>query len=145
MRRGTSAGLVAAALIVLAGCGGGGGGKANDKASWQKDNGSLVTAFSKDIDDAITTITQGERNATVASCTQVQDDGNELRTKATPVPNATVDGALKKAIDLANQAAADCLKGAKNTDAREVEAAQREFPDARKALNDAQSAINAWT
>jgi hypothetical protein len=54
-----------------------------------------------------------------------------------------VDSALRKAIDTGIQAATDCLKGGRNTDARAVELAQREFADARKAMDEAEAGIQA--
>lgn len=132
--------------VGLTACGGGGG-KAKDKAGWQKDNSALVASYSRDLDDAINNINQGARDKTTGSCTQVSEDGKELRKDALPVPNAAADAALRKAVDTGIQAATDCLAGAReqNQGARTVETAQREFTDARKAMDDAEAAIKAWT
>lgn len=142
----TSLALVAAAA--LAGCGGGGGGKPTSKADWQKKNGSLVTAYGRDLTDAVNTLNQGQRAATTGSCTQVAEDAKQLRSKALPVPNASVDAPLRNAIDTGIAASDRCLKGATETGsqgANDVEEAQREFAAASKSMADADAAITAWT
>lgn len=144
MQRLAPAALAAIAAVTLAGCGGGGG-KPTTKAAWQKKNSSLVTAYSRDLDDAINNINQGSRDNTLASCTQVSDDGKELRSKGLPVPNAAVDTALRKTLDSADKASADCLQGGRNVQASAVERAMAEFGDARKAMDDTMAAIQAWT
>ena len=143
--RAVAAALVTAALAALAACGGGdGGGKVETKADWEEKNGSLVSAYSRDLSDAINNINQGAPG-TVGSCTQVQDDGKDVQETAFPVPNPEVDSALKRAVDSGLKAASDCLRGARSTDARAIEQAQRDFAEARKAMDEAEVAIKAWS
>jgi hypothetical protein len=143
MRRLALAVSAALAAVILAGCGGSSA-KATTKADWQKKNGALLTAYSRDLDDAITNITQGSRDDTLGSCTQVTEDGKDLRSKGLPISNAAANAALTKALDTGDKAAADCLQGGRNTQARTVEEAQAEFADARKAMDDAMAAIQRW-
>jgi hypothetical protein len=145
MRRWAAVALVIAGATVLAACGGEGGDD-NSKAAWQEENGDLVDAYSRDLSDALNTINQGERARTTGSCTQVADDGKELREKALPVPNAAVDAPLRKAIDVGITAAEHCLQGARAAEhgADRIEAAQREFADARASMDEAEAAINVW-
>ena len=142
----TSVAVVAATL--LSACGGGDSGGATTKAAWQKKNGDLVAAYGRDLTDAVNTLNQGQRAATTGSCTQVADDAKDLRSKALPVPNPTVDSALRKAIDAGIAASDRCLKGAVETGsqgANDVEEAQRQFATASKSMDDADAAIKAWT
>lgn len=147
MRGGVRRAAVAVALaaVVLAACGGGDdGGEATSKADWEEKNGSLVSAYSRDLSDAINNINQGAPG-TVGSCTQVQDDGKEVQEQAFPVPNQAVDAALKRAVDSGLKAAADCLRGARTTNAGAIEQAQRDFAVARTAMDEAEAAIKAWS
>ncbi len=148
MRRVGVAAVILVAAGLFAGCGGGDGGGGNSKEAWQDENGDLVSAYSRDLTDALNTINQGQRAATTGSCNQVKDDGTELRKQALPVPNPAVDGPLRKAIDLGLSAADHCLQGAAGSaehGAREVEAGQRDFADARKAMDEAEGAIKVWS
>ncbi len=148
MRRVGLTAVILVGAVLLGACGGGDGGGGDSKEAWQEQNGDLVDAYSRDLSDALNTINQGARAATTGSCTQVKDDGTELRKEALPVPNPAVDGPLRKAIDLGLSAADHCLKGAGGSaehGAREVEAGQREFADARKAMDEAEAALKAWS
>lgn len=135
---------IATAVMTMTGCGGAGG-PGDSKAAWERGNGELVAAYSRDLDDAIDNIDQGARAATVGSCTQVADDARELENQAFPVPDGTVDAALRQAVDAGRAAAASCLAGSRGGGARDIERAQGEFADARRALDAAQAAITAWT
>ncbi|MGH9278217.1 MAG: hypothetical protein ACRD12_08925 [Acidimicrobiales bacterium] len=141
-----AAAVVGLGLAVLLGaCGGGGGSSGGGKAGWEEDNGELVAAYSRDLDDAINNINQGARANTVGSCTQVDDDAKELDTQAFPVPDGTVDAALRRAVDAGKLAAASCIAGARGGGASDIEKSQAEFAEARKALDEAQAAIAAWS
>ena len=126
---------------VAVGCGGGGGGDSSP-AGWKKEHGSLVNAFDRDLSDAVNNINQGQREVTIASCTQVSETAKEIKKDALPAPGA-VDAPLKAAVDESITGGDNCLKGARNTDAKAVEAAQKNFADARKSLDEAQSGIKA--
>ncbi|MGH9224642.1 MAG: hypothetical protein ACRD2W_12890 [Acidimicrobiales bacterium] len=140
-----AAAVAAAALITLAACGGGdGGGSADSKEEWEDEHGALVEAYSRDLSAALNTINQGERQNTINTCTQVKDDAIEVRENALPVPNSAVDAPLRSAVDFGIKAADSCLTGARNTDARAVEAAQRDFAEARQAMDEAETALKAW-
>lgn len=140
---GTLAAVVA--VTMLAACGGGDGGSAGSKAEWEEQNGELVTAYSRSLDDAMNNINQGARANTVGSCTQVRDDANELNDQAFPVPNQTVDAALRLAVDSGLRAAASCISGSGAGGARDIEKSQVEFREARTAMDDAEDAISAWS
>lgn len=126
-------------MTMSAACGGGGNGSSSP-AGWKKKHASLIAAYDRDLADAVNNINQGARDNTVASCNQVKETAQEVK-KALPAPDAAVTTALAKATDSSIAAADDCLKGARATDARAVEAAQREFADARKAFDEADGAI----
>jgi hypothetical protein len=143
MRRSVCAGAALAAVVTLGAACGGEGSKSSSPADWKKKQASLVAAFDRDLADAVNNINQGARDNTVASCNQVKETAQEVKTTALPAPVAAVDTALTKSVASAIQAADDCLKGARNTDARAVEAAQREFADARKSFDEADTAIAA--
>lgn len=134
--------LVLVALSAAA-CGGDGGG-GESKDDWYGEHRELISAFSRSLGDGLNTINQGERTRTLSTCTQVIDDAKEVQEKALPVPNPAVDGPLRKAVDEAIKAGENCLKGGRQTDARAVEAAQVQFTDARKAMDEAEAAINVW-
>lgn len=144
MRRWAAVALVVTAAVVLAACGGDGGDE-DSKAGWQKENGDLVDAYSRDLSAAQNDINQGEKARTTGSCNQVADDARELREKALPVPNAAVDAPLRKAVDIGITAAEHCLQGSRSAQgADDIEAAQREFADARTSMDEAEAAINVW-
>jgi len=146
LRRAAAGAAAAASLCLMAACGDGeGGGGGDTKAGWQEDHGDLFDAYSRDLSAVVNTINQGERTATLATCQQVIDDGKELKDTALPVPNPAVDGPLRTAIEKGASGGNSCLAGARNTDARAVEAAQRDFADARKAMDEAEAAYKAWT
>lgn len=146
MRRSAHAGAALAAVVTLgaaaAGCGGGGG-DSSSPASWKKEHSTLVGAFSRDLSDAINNINQGQRETTVASCTQVSETAKEVKKDALPAPDSAVDLALQSAVDNSIKGGDNCLKGARETNARAVEEAQRNFAEARKALDQAETAIQA--
>lgn len=139
-----AAGAAAMMVLVAAGCGGDDGGGATSKAEWQKQHGALVQAYSRTLDDAINNINQGNEN-TQGSCTQAGEDARDIKSEALPVPNATVNAALTRSADAAIKASADCIRGARQTDARAVEAAQASFKEARTAMDEAEAAIEAWS
>lgn len=143
MRRFGHAALAAMAAVTLAACGGDGGSE-DTKEGWQDEHGSLVAAFSRDLTDALNVINQGERTTTLNTCTQVQDDAREVRDSALPVPNAAVDTALRRSVEAGLRAAENCLRGGRETNADAVEEAQRQFAEARQAMDEAESAINVW-
>lgn len=136
--------LVAVVVVGLAGCGGDGGGGTASKEEWLEEHEALVSAYSRDLSDALNVINQGERTATMASCNQVIDDAREVREEAMPVPNAEVNTHLTKAVEVGIEAGQACLKGARETSADDIEEAQRLFADARKAMDDAEAAIDDW-
>jgi hypothetical protein len=132
------------AAVTVAACGGGGGG-GDTKAGWQKKHGPVIQSFSRDLGDAQNNINKGERSATLSSCTQVSEDAKEVRKEALPAPDPAVDADLRKALDLAVKAAADCLQGGRDVQARAVEAAMAELNDARASLDKAQAGINTFS
>jgi hypothetical protein len=132
------------ATAALAGCGGDDG-DPQTKAAWEKEHGELYSAFRRDLDAAGDALNRGEKNLTLGACTQLAEDAREFRAEALPVPNPAVDGPLRRAVDLSNTAAQHCIAGARAAEgASDVEAAQRELPEARKALSDADAAFTAW-
>ena len=137
------AALVASAAL-LGACGGDGGGGTASKEEWLEEHEALVNAYSRDLVDALNIINQGARQETVASCTQVQDDAREVREEALPVPNAAVNTHLTKAVEVGIEAAQACLKGARETSADDVEEGQRLFAEARKAMDEAEAALDDW-
>ncbi len=139
-------GLAAVAASLLAvGCGGSSDdGAAANKADWEKKHGSVVSVVSDDIDRSVQALNAGQRPIVLSECTQLKEDLTDAR-KAVPVPDATVDAALRSAFDATDTAANTCVEGGRvASDASIVEKAQREMKVAREKYDAAQSAIEAW-
>jgi len=140
------AGALAVAALLAGGCGGGddGGGAAN-KGEWDEKYGAVVKSVSDDIDRSVQALNAGQRPVVLSECTQLQEDLVDAK-KAVPVPDATVDAALRSAFDVTTTAVATCVEGARvASDASIVEKAQREMKVARDSYTKAQDAIAAWT
>ena len=137
------------AVVVLAlavgACGGDSEeGTATNKADWEAKHGPVVKAVSLDVDAANDALTKGDRAIILSSCNQLQEDLADAQ-KALPVPDATVDGSLRAALDSIGKATPTCLQGARiANDNHLVEQAQREMKDARTKLDEAEQAIRAW-
>ena len=139
-------GLVVLVAALFAGaCGGGDdeGGAAN-KGDWEKKHGATVKVVSDDIDRAVQALNAGQRPVVLSECTQLQEDLVDAK-KAVPVPDSTVNAALRKAFDDTTTAANTCVEGGRvASDASIVEKAQREMKAARESYSKAQDAIAAW-
>ncbi len=137
---------VVVGVALLAGaCGGGDdeGGAAN-KAEWDEEYSAIVKSVSDDIDRSVQALNAGQRPVVLSECTQLQEDLVEAK-KALPVPDATVDGALKAAFDATTTAVDTCVEGARlASDADKIEEAQAQMKTAREKYDAAQSAIEAW-
>ncbi len=139
---------LALALVAIVGgaCGGGSddsGGAAN-KADWEKKYGAVISSVSDDIDRSVQALDAGQQPVVRAACGQLQDDLLDAR-KAVPVPDGTVDAALRSALDASDTAAKTCVEGARvATSAALVEQAQREMKTARDTYSAAQDAIAVW-
>src|SRR5436309_15772718 len=94
MRRLAAAALAVTAAVLLPACGGGDSGGGTSKAAWQKKNGALVSAYSRDLSDAVTTINQGQRNETTGSSQQVTDAANDPKQHALPAHHSAADAPL---------------------------------------------------
>jgi hypothetical protein len=136
--------LVVVGLLGVA-CGGGSSGGANaaNKADWEKKYGAVVKAVSDDIDRSVQALDAGQQPVVRSSCAQLQEDMVDAH-KAVPVPDGTVDAALRSAFDATDTAAKTCAEGARVTSADIVEKAQREMKTARQTYTVAQDAIAAW-
>ena len=136
--------VVGVALLAGA-CGGGddGGGAAN-KAEWDEKYSAIVKSVSDDIDRSVQALNAGQRPVVLSECTQLQEDLVEAK-KAVPVPDSTVDGALRAAFDATTTAVNTCVEGARiASDADKIEEAQAQMKTAREKYDAAQSAIEAW-
>jgi hypothetical protein len=137
--------LALAAALVLGGCGGGddGGGAAN-KGEWEDKYGAIVKSVSDDIDRSVQALNAGQRPVVLSECTQLQEDLADAR-KAVPVPDSTVDAAVRAAFDATGTAVNTCVDGARiASDADKIEEAQAQMKTAREKYDAAQSAIAAW-
>jgi hypothetical protein len=132
--------------LSLAACGGDSdGGAATNKAEWQEEYGSAISVVSDDIDRSNQALNSGERSNLLSTCTQLQEDVGQAR-GALPVPDATVDAALRTALDATEVAARNCVDGARvASEAHRVEVAQGDMKTARERFDEAQRAIDAWT
>jgi cobalamin biosynthesis protein CobT len=140
------AGALAVAAFLAVGCGGGddGGGAAN-KGEWDEKYGAVVKSVSDDIDRSVQALNAGQRPVVLSECTQLQEDLVDAK-KAVPVPDATVDAALRSAFDATTTAVATCVEGARiASDADKIEQAQAEMKTAREKYTKAQDAIAAWS
>jgi hypothetical protein len=138
--------LALAAALLLGACGGGddGGGAAN-KGEWEDKYGAIVKSVSDDIDRSVQALNAGQRPVVLSECTQLQEDLADAR-KAVPVPDSTVDAAVRAAFDATGTAVNTCVDGARiASDADKIEEAQALMKTARERYDAAQSAIEAWT
>ena len=139
--------VAAMGVALLTGaCGGGddGGGAAN-KAEWDKKYSAIVKSVSDDIDRSVQALNAGQRPVVLSECTQLQEDLVEAK-KAVPVPDSTVDGALRAAFDATTTAVNTCVEGARiASDADKIEEAQAQMKTAREKYDAAQNAIAAWS
>lgn len=137
----------AALLVALAvgACGGDSdGGAATNKADWQEEYGNEISVVSDDIDRSNQALSSGERTLLLSTCMQLQEEVGAAR-DALPVPDATVDAALRSALDATEIAATSCVEGARvASEAHRVEQAQAEMKTARERFDEAQQAIDAW-
>lgn len=131
--------------LALGACGGDSdGGAASNKVEWQEEHGSAVSVVSDDIDRSNQALNSGERSNLLSTCTQLQEDIGEAR-GALPVPDPTVDAALRSALDATEIAARNCVDGARvASEAHRVELAQRDMKTARERFDEAERAIDAW-
>jgi hypothetical protein len=142
----TRLGLAIVVVGLLSGaCGGGSDeGAATNKADWEKNHASIVSVVSDDIDRSVQALNAGQRPVVLSECTQLQEDLADAR-EALPVPDATVDAALRAALDATGTAVTTCVEGARvASDASIIEKAQREMKTARESYDAAQGAIAAW-
>jgi hypothetical protein len=133
--------------VVAGACGGGGddGGGAANKADWDKKYAGIVKSVSDDIDRSVQALNAGQRPVVLSECTQLQEDLVEAK-KAVPVPDSTVDGALRAAFDATTTAVNTCVDGARiASDADKIEEAQAQMKTAREKYDAAQDAIAAWS
>ena len=136
--------LLTAALLGGACGGGSAGGAATTKADWQKRYGPTVAAVSLDVDSANDALSKGDRPSVLSSCNQLQDDLAGAR-KGLPVPDPTVDTAVRGGLDAVGTAVPTCIHGGKVANqASIVEEAQREMKAARTKMDDANKAIADW-
>ena len=138
--------VVLAAALFAGACGGGGdeGGAAN-KGDWDKRYSAIVKSVSDDIDRSVQALNAGQRPVVLSECTQLQEDLVEAK-KAVPVPDSTVDGALRAAFDATTTAVNTCVEGARiASDADKIEEAQAQMKTAREKYDAAQKAIDSWS
>lgn len=143
-KRTVRSGLLAVALLGGACGGGSSGGAATNKADWQKRYAPAVAAVSIDVDSANDALTKGDRPVVLSSCYQLQDDLAGAR-KGLPVPDPTVDAAVRSGLDAVGTAVPTCIHGGQVANqASIVEQAQREMKVARTKMDDANKAIADW-
>ena len=138
-------GLVAggsALVLAAAGCGGGGG-AVTTKAAWTAKHGAAVTNLNSDIETAQATLSSLQRTGILGDCTQVEDSLAEAR-KGLPVPDPTVDAALRASLDAVAPGAEDCVQGARGPDIPRLEKSFSELREAHTLLDVARRTIDAW-
>ena len=138
--------VVLAAALFAGACGGGSDDEvgAANKAEWDRKYSAIVKSVSDDIDRSVQALNAGQRPVVLSECTQLQEDLAEAR-KAVPVPDSTVDGALRAAFDATGTAVNTCVEGARiASDADKIEEAQAQMKTAREKYTVAQDAIAAW-
>ncbi|MGI8985035.1 MAG: hypothetical protein ACR2HM_10990 [Acidimicrobiales bacterium] len=128
----------------MSSCGGGNSGAATTKADWDERYAGIVKVVSDDIDRSVQALNAGQRPVVLSECTQLQDDLLEAR-KAVPVPDSTVDAAVRAAFDATGTAVDTCVEGARiASDADKIEEAQAQMKTAREKYDVAQKAIASW-
>jgi hypothetical protein len=130
--------------FVLGACGGESGEGAASKADWEDKHASAVTAVSQDIDRTNQALNIGERSVLLQECTQLTEDLTDAK-KSVPAPDPAVDSALRAAFDATDDAAKQCIEGARVAGvAHLVEEAQRKMKIAREKMDAAESALKSW-
>lgn len=136
--------IVLLGALTLGACGGDSEEGASNKADWQDKHGAAVTAVSQDIDRTNQALNVGERNVLLSECTQLTEDLADAK-KAVPAPDPGVDSALRDAFGATDDAAKQCVEGARIAGvAHLIEEAQRKMKAAREKMDAAESAIKAW-
>ena len=138
--------MLALAAVLSGACGGSDSGDsaAADKSEWEERHGEVVQAVSVDLDAARDALSKGDRPVILSSCNQLQEDLADAR-KSLPVPEPTVDGALRAALEAIESGVPDCLQGARvASQASITESAIAKFRDARPKMDEANAAIAAW-
>src|SRR5687768_7081284 len=106
-RRALALGMV---MVLAAACGGSENGEAANKAEWEEKHGSAVSITSDDLDRSVQALNAGQRPVVLSTCTQLEEGLVETR-KALPVPDPSVDAALRSALDATGTAARTCVEG----------------------------------
>jgi hypothetical protein len=137
--------LVLAVALFAGACGGSDDeGGASNKAEWDEEYSAIVKSVSDAIDRSVQALNAGQRPVVLQECTQLREDLVEAK-KAVPVPDSTVDGALRAAFDATTAAVDTCVEGARvASDADKIEQAQAQMAHAREKYDAAQDAIAAW-
>ncbi|HEX3542331.1 MAG TPA: hypothetical protein VHT75_18000 [Acidimicrobiales bacterium] len=136
---------MAIVVVTMAGCGGGGAStKASTKADWTAQHGAAIATARTQLGFARSTLDHGDRQAILSACNLLHDDLNDVQ-KALPVPNATVDSALRKAVASLSSGVSDCLQGARLASVASItERAMAELSDASTLMDTANQAIIDW-
>ena len=137
---------VLVAALFAGACGGGSDeGGATNKADWEEEHAGVVKVVSDDIDRSVQALNAGQRPVVLSECTQLKEDLADAK-KAIPVPDPTVDAALRSAFEATETAAATCVEGGRvASDPHLVETAQAQMKTAREKYDAAQQAIDAWS
>ena len=144
----TGRALVLGTALVLGVCGSGGCGSessagAPSKAAWTAKHGEALATLDKDLDAARATLSSLQRPNILGSCTSLRDSMNEVR-KGLPVPDPTVDSALRAGLDAIGVGVEDCVRGAQGPNIPQLERSFSELREAHTLMDVAHRTIDAW-
>ena len=134
--------VVAAAALVPVACGGDAAAPPT-KGAWLAEHGPAITRLDADLQTARTTLSSLQRPDILGNCNLVRDSLAEAR-KGLPVPDATVDTALRAALDAVAVGTEDCIRGAQGPNIPQLEKSFGELREASTLLDVANRTIEAW-
>jgi hypothetical protein len=143
MRPGRALVIGTVLVLVLGGCGSDSSPGAPSKAAWTAKHGDALATLDTDLDAARATLSSLQRPDILGSCTQLRDSMNEAR-KGLPVPDPTVDGALRAGLDAIGVGVEDCVRGAQGPNIPQLERSFSELREAHTLMDVAHRTIDAW-
>jgi hypothetical protein len=133
---------MAAAIVA---CGGSSRPKVLTKPEWTARYGAAVSAVGTQLDFARSALDKGQRDAILSACNLLHDDLGPAE-QALPVPNLTVDAALRTSLNDLSTGVEDCLQGARVASVASItERAMAELARARTELDTANRDITNWS
>ena len=135
--------LAAGVGMLVAGCGGDSTPPVPTKAAWTSAHGQAIATLNADLQTARSTLSSLQRPDILGDCNALRDSQAEAR-KGLPVPDPTVDAALRNALDAMDVGIEDCIQGARGPNIPQLEKSFRELREASALMEVANRTIEAW-